>query len=403
MDGGTTPRQGTKARGATHTTEKNRVHLMNESSEAPGRTILRDGKRYLFFSGYSYLGMSHVPGFKDLIKEGVDRYGVLFPSSRISNTPLDIYAHLEQYLSQLTGREATVTYASGYLACQALGDVLKSYGQILVAPDTHPAIGVAPTVEITAGNHTVIDNRGGTHGAVVADHAAYNGLTAWPAAVLEYVQLSPHDHFIIVMNSANPLTGQIHDFTWLQHLPRHKRFTLCIDDSHGIGWLGEHGEGIASALIHSPQVEYILTYSLAKALHIPGGAISCPLAWAERLRKAAYYTGSTPMAPAFAHTLLHAGPLYEVQRAALMHNLSLMKKLSGAEEKLIPTDIPVFLMGNDRTTDGSRIVQYLEDNGVIVSSFAYPDPMGIRINRLVISSLHKESDLQAVVDLLKKA
>jgi 8-amino-7-oxononanoate synthase len=370
-----------RLRGTEKLTQKN---MMAESSEAmqwrgsgaPGRTMVREGRTYLFFSGYSYLGMSHVPAFKDLVREGIDQYGVLFPSSRISNTTLDVYAHLEHYLSQLTGRDATVTYASGYLACQALGDLLKSYGQVLVAPGTHPAIGVSPTIDL-----------GSVTGVCLKS-------AAWPQAVLEHVERGPHDHFILVSNSVNPLTGTVDDFGWLQHLPRNKRFTVCIDDSHGIGWMGEQGEGIASTLPHLPQVEYILVYSLAKALHIPGGAISCPQDWAGRLRESPFYTGSTPMVPAFAHTLLQAGPLYEVQRVALMHNLSLMRGLVGGIDQLIPTDIPIFLI------QGPQTAIYLEQNGVLISSFAYPDPHGTPINRLVISALHKESDLQRVVELL---
>jgi 7-keto-8-aminopelargonate synthetase-like enzyme len=54
----------------------------------PGRTALIKGKEYLFFSGYSYLGMQQVPEFAALVKEGIDKYGWLFPSSRISNTRL---------------------------------------------------------------------------------------------------------------------------------------------------------------------------------------------------------------------------------------------------------------------------------------------------------------------------
>lgn len=356
----------------------------------PGRTMVREGKTYLFFSGYSYLGMSHVPAFKDLVKEGIDQYGILFPSSRISNTTLDVYAHLEHYLSRLTARDATVTYASGYLACQALGDLLKGYGQILVAPGTHPAIGVTTTLPLAKAGE------GATAVGMQADTTA----AAWPQAVIEHVERSPHDHYILVSNSVNPLTGTVHDFRWLEHLPRHKRFTVCLDDSHGIGWMGEQGEGIASTLPHLPQVEYILVYSLAKALHIQGGAISCPQAWAGRLRESPFYTGSTPMVPAFAHALLHAGPLYEVQRAALMHNLSLMKRFVGVGKKLIPTDMPIFLIADDVTAHGDRTAAYLEQNGVLISSFAYPDPNGTPINRLVISALHKESDLQRVVELL---
>ena len=68
-------------------------------NDTPGRTAIANGKEYLFFSGYSYLGMSHVPEFAELIKEGIDKYGWLFPSSRISNTQLELFTQFEAKLS----------------------------------------------------------------------------------------------------------------------------------------------------------------------------------------------------------------------------------------------------------------------------------------------------------------
>ncbi len=69
---------------------------MIEFKSTPGRTCMIDGKEFLFFSGYSYLGMNHVKKFKDFVKEGIDKYGILFPSSRISNTRLKLYEKFEK-------------------------------------------------------------------------------------------------------------------------------------------------------------------------------------------------------------------------------------------------------------------------------------------------------------------
>jgi hypothetical protein len=187
------------------------------------------------------------------------------------------------------------------------------------------------------------------------------------------------------MDSVDPLRGDIHDFVFLQDLPRNKRFTVLIDDSHGIGWMGEHGEGIASSLMHLPHVEYILVYSLAKALHVQGGAVSCPQAWADRLRKSPFYTASTPMAPAFAHALLQGGPLYEVQRARLVHNKTLL-----TAPFLEPTPLPVFLCKK------AGMGAFLESRDILISSFAYPNPDGDLLERVVLSALHLPEDLVAL-------
>jgi 7-keto-8-aminopelargonate synthetase-like enzyme len=108
-------------------------------SNNPGRTAIVNGKEHLFFSGYSYLGMNHVPGFVELVKEGIDKYGFLFPSSRISNTQLDLFNEFEAKLSAITGMEATVCFSSGFLAGRAVADMYQGE-DYTCAPQTHPAI-----------------------------------------------------------------------------------------------------------------------------------------------------------------------------------------------------------------------------------------------------------------------
>src|SRR5689334_11970032 len=85
-------------------------------TEKPGRTAIINNEKYLFFSGYSYLGMQHVPEFIELVNAGIDKYGWMFPSSRISNTRLKLYEECEALLSSITGVEETVLVSSGFTA-----------------------------------------------------------------------------------------------------------------------------------------------------------------------------------------------------------------------------------------------------------------------------------------------
>src|SRR5437868_6302076 len=103
---------------------------MFEFQKTPGRTCIIDNKEYLFFSGYSYLGMNFVDEFISLVKDGMEKYGVLFPSSRISNTRLKLYEEFEVHLSSLTGFDETVSFSSGYLAGRTIAEILSSYKNI---------------------------------------------------------------------------------------------------------------------------------------------------------------------------------------------------------------------------------------------------------------------------------
>ncbi len=106
--------------------------------KVPGRVAFVNGKEFSFFSGYSYLGMHQVPEFISLVKEGIDKYGWLFPSSRISNTQLSLFRECEISLSSITGMEDTVLVSSGYMAGQLATSLWKE--KIINLDPSHPSI-----------------------------------------------------------------------------------------------------------------------------------------------------------------------------------------------------------------------------------------------------------------------
>ena len=236
--------------------------------ETPNRIAIINGKEYLFFSGYNYLGMHAVPEFAALVKEGTDKYGWLFPSSRISNTRLKIFEETETLLSSITATEETVLVSSGFLAGRLATTIFKN--NITNLQPSHPAI--KRVNESTAENIFAVD-------------------------AVETLNASITDFSFINNNSTNKL--------------------IIIDDSHGIGLIGSNGEGISQRLPQNEQTKYILTYSLSKALHINAGAVSCSKEIAALLRMQHEYTSSTAPSPALLYAFINGQHIYAEQRVSL--------------------------------------------------------------------------------------
>jgi len=340
---------------------------MFQLKNTPGRTCIVDEKEFLFFSGYSYLGMNHVKEFKDLVKEGIDRYGILFPSSRISNTRLKLYEAFENRLSKITGLQDSVSFSSGYLAGKTISDILSSYKTIFVAPGTHPAISIEITQKIKGVN-----------------------FNDWKNKVVDLINSSPEDEFVILSDSVDILKAEVHNFSFLENIDPVKKIILLIDDSHGMGILGKNGEGIIAELPKKENTEYIISYSLSKAFNIEGGAVSCSKIWSNKLRQHPNYTGSTAISPSLMHAFIKSKKIYALQRKKLIKNITSLKKQLPPAIVNHDFNIPLFVCANENAEN------LFYKNGIVISSFGYPHPSSPKINRIVINALHTKKDIKKV-------
>lgn len=338
---------------------------MFQFNDTPGRACRVDGKEFLFFSGYAYLGMNHVKKFTGLIKEGIDKYGILFPSSRISNTRLKLYAKFESRLSEITGMEDTVSFSSGYLAGNTISGILSSHKNIFVAPGTHPAINIEIPQKTKSSN-----------------------FNEWKNEITALINSSDENEFILLSDSVDVLKAYVHNFSFIKNIDPSKKIVFLIDDSHGIGILGDHGEGIISQLPKKGNVEYIISYSLSKAFNIEGGAVSCSTKWTNILRQHANYAGSTAISPSLMYAFINSKKLYLSQRDKLLKNITYFKKHLPDNVETHAFDIPVFICCNENAENS------FYKKKAIISSFGYPDPSSPKINRIVINALHTKKDIQ---------
>ncbi|MGB3589041.1 MAG: aminotransferase class I/II-fold pyridoxal phosphate-dependent enzyme [Tunicatimonas sp.] len=339
----------------------------------PGRTIITEGKERLYFSGTSYLGIHKNIVFQEVLRDGFRQYGTGYSSSRSSNVQLAIYEEAETWLANFTHAPSALTFSSGYLAGQALIHHLDQSSQFLYAPQTHPALW-----------RNEQDNSSGEYHRWVSHLEAKVGYN--------------HREVIIVANSVDPLYARAHSFDWVAHLPDHIKITLVIDDSHGLGVLGERGEGIYATVkkLVPKNVSLVVVGSIGKALGVPGGVVLGDATLIQLLKKSPYFTAASPVVPAYLYAMLRAEKLYPVLFAQLrtnvLHFQSLIKENSIF--RYFGT-YPVFYSADQNLCDALS-------EKCVLSSFPYPNPDSDCITRVVISALHTQSDLDTLGQLFSE-
>ncbi|MDJ1500959.1 aminotransferase class I/II-fold pyridoxal phosphate-dependent enzyme [Xanthocytophaga agilis] len=339
----------------------------------PDRVIQTEGKEFLYFSGTSYLGISRNPNFQGYLQEGITQYGTNYSSSRISNIQLDIFEETEQYLATYVKTEAALTFSSGFLAGQAIVRMLQTEGELFYAPRTHPALWTSNS-----------------------DPSFLSSYQEWIEHICNTTEESTSSPLVFLTNSLDPLYGESYDFSWLQHLSTHKRFILVVDDSHGIGVIGNDGNGIAEQIPSLPHVEVIIVGSIGKALGIPGGVVAGNTQRIAQLKKSPFFTAGSPIPPAYLYAFLQAKGLYQDLRKKLFENIELFQQetLSLQLFQSFP-NYPVFY------TQHNTLYDSLYQHQILISSFPYPSPYHPYITRIILNASHTQEDIYQLINSLK--
>jgi 8-amino-7-oxononanoate synthase len=301
----------------------------------------------------------------------MDQYGVVYPSSRISNTALDLYAKTEEAFARFTHTEEAACFSSGFLSARTAVEVVKQEMNVYYQPHTHPASAAADGLK------------------PIPPEQSWTDFLNERSSANEF-------QFALAADSINPTPGHVNDFSFLQTTPATFNITLIIDDSHGIGWLGENGGGIRSLLQLPSSIELLLNFSLSKAFHINGGVICGSRKWLSAVRTHVNYTTSTPLMPSLAYAWLHAHDLFQQQREILLQNIDYLQKLTTNNTFVATEGTPVFVLAK------KGIAPYLLQHNTIISSFAYPHPASDPVNRVVVNALHLRSDLEKLAQLIEQ-
>lgn len=328
--------------------------------------------QHLSFSGTAYLGIPHLPEFREYLLDGIQRWGTHYGGSRLSNAAPGIYQEAENFLAGMVGAPSSLLFSSGTLAGQILLKAITEEAGLFLAPGVHPALWQDTGPQAT-------------HFIEWADFVVGLCTTSGPPVAL-------------LANSVDPIGVRTFDFSFLSHIPIRRRVILVVDDSHGFFLMGKNGKGIYPSIAPLSGIEVLVISSLGKAASIPAGIVLGPENWIEKIKKAPFFGGASPAPPAYVHALLAAETLYERQRTRLKALLDyFILHLPPSPTLHFMPGFPVF-----RIEDPIK-VQALQAAGIEFSAFSYPTPSDPTVSRIVVNAAHTKEGLDAVLNALSKS
>ncbi|WP_411273597.1 aminotransferase class I/II-fold pyridoxal phosphate-dependent enzyme [Daejeonella sp.] len=327
-------------------------------------------KEKSFFGGTAYLGIPFNEKYKQLVFEGIDRYGINYGASRNNNVSPDVFCTAEAEAAKRCGAEASIILSSGYLAAQLVIQHHFQKCKFIYAPDTHPALWIGKP------------------------NPPRMSFGEWAVQAVEEINGSD-EAVLLISNSLNNLIPEIYDFNWLKKIIPGKKVTLLVDDSHGIGITGEKGEGVYSWIPKIPHTEIIVIASMAKALGVDAGVILGTNKSIKKFRTSPVYAGASPPVPGVLYAYVNALSIYQEELKKLRDNIKFFTSLiKHRPEVLYITNFPVFLI------DDAHAVTDFASKGIQISSFAYPDPTGKVLNRVVLNSGHNKVELKGLAEAI---
>ena len=360
---------------------------MIELNGAVSNYVQLSGKRYSFFSGNNYLGLSNHPEIKQAAKNSIETYGLNFAAARQTTGTSTIHLQLEKELSAFKNKEDTVVFASGYLGNSILLHALKDqYTDIFTDEAGHPSIfdGIPrDSRQIHFYKHGNVEH------------------------LEDLLRKNKDRRALIITDGIFALTGDIGPIDEIHSLAEKYRALLVVDDAHATGVLGENGQGTPE-FFHLQDVPGIYqTETMSKALGVYGGFISADSIIINRIRESSRaYLASTSLPPPIVSAASTAVKLIIQQPRLRSGLLQKARELREGVVKLgfftneAPTPIiPVFFNSRDKARNLSG---YLKENGIIVPYINYPVNMDKFMVRITVSVNHSIDQIAELLNTLKR-
>ena len=357
-----------------------------------GRALSLDGRPVLNFGSCGYLGLEFDPRLQAGVSEAVRRYGTQFASSRIY-MQAPPYAELEHRLGEMFGGHVLVapTTTLGHVA--ALPVLVGPQDAVIMDQQVHQSVQMA--VDHLRCQGTVIK---------MIRHSDINQLEA---------VLAQHAGHARIWYLADGVYSMYADIAPLEQLAallqREERLHLYIDDSHGVGWTGQHGRGPTLDRLGSHE-RVVVAASLCKSFAAGGAAVVFPNAELKRRVRAVggpmIFSG--PVQPpmlgaALASARIHLSPeLHDLQRA-LRERIELCTQLLSQHGiDLASNDgTPICFVPIGRPELAREVARRLLDEGFFTNAATYPAvPIRQAGVRFMLTLHHRPSDIQHLVAAL---
>ncbi|MCC8906598.1 glycine C-acetyltransferase [Curtobacterium sp. GD1] len=352
--------------------------------------IEADGAPLLNFCANNYLGLADSTDLVDAAKDALDRWGYGMASVRFICGTQDLHLDLERRVSAFLGTEATILYSSCFDANGGLFEVLLGPEDAIISDELNHA-SIIDGVRLSKAQRYRYRNRD------VQDLEA------------QLVAAGDARFRAIVTDGVFSMDGSIAPLAEICDLADRYDALVIVDDSHAVGFVGEHGRGTPELCGVADRVD-VYTGTFGKALGgASGGYVASRQEIVDLLRQRSRpYLFSNSLAPVIAAGTVAALDLIERSddaRERLRANAARFRSLmTDAGFELLPGEHPIVpVMFHDAALT-ARIADEMQARGIYVTAFSYPvvpkDRARIRVQ---LSAAHTEEQVRRCVTAFTEA
>ena len=354
-----------------------------------GRIARVDGQEVINFASNDYLGLAGNADIAQALADGALHWGAGSGASHLVSGHLTPHDQLENEIAAFTGFERALTFSTGYLANLAVTPTLAGRGDAVFADKLNHA-SLIDAMQLAKAN-----------GAEVQRYP-HNDV----AALERQLAASDAARKVIVTDAVFSMDGDLAPLPLIFELAERHDAWLVIDDAHGFGVLGPHGEGSLAhfRLPASPRI--LLMGTLGKAAGVGGAFVAGSATAIEYLlQKGRSYIFTTAAPPAIACALsksLHIIRSGDALRANLMTRIAQLRD-GLAWRPLLPsaTAIQPYIVGANETA--VALSKALWDRGLWVPAIRPPTvPKDTARLRISVSAAHTAGDIDHLLSALKE-
>jgi 8-amino-7-oxononanoate synthase len=354
-----------------------------------GAETVIDGRVYVNFASYNYIGLNGHPEIASAAKAAIDRYGTSVSASRPVSGERPLHRELERALADIHGTEDSVALVGGHST-----------------------------------NVTVIGHLLGHNDVIVHDALIHNSIVQ--GAILSGARRVPYPHLdheaadrllgetrprggraLLVIEGHYSMDGDVPDLPAFIGAARRHHAWLMVDEAHALGVLGPRGFGIADRFGVDPSDVDVWMGTLSKSLVSCGGYIAGSKELVDYLKLVAPgFVFSVGMAPSAAAAALAALEVLKREpervrrlndRAALFLRLAREGGLD-VGGSIGASIVPVITGSSIRA---GRLAQAMFRRGINVQPILYPAvPERAARLRFFVTATHTEEQIRDTVSIL---
>jgi 8-amino-7-oxononanoate synthase len=350
--------------------------------------IATNNQQYLSFCSNDYLGLANHPYLIKTMQEATGHAGVGSGASNLITGHHRYHDELEKQLAQFVDMPAALVFSTGYMANIGVLGALAGRGDAIFADKL---------------NHACL-NDGSYYSLAEFHRFAHNDVVA----LEKLLKTSQAKRKIIAVDAVFSMDGDLGPLTEYLALCEQYDAYLYVDDAHGFGVLGEHGQGSLNHLrLKSPRI--IMMATLGKAAGVAGAFVAGEQVVIDYLiQTAKSYVYSTPAPPALSATLsasvklIEQGDHLRSQLRLLMATLKTHLALN--KWQLMPSDTAVqpLLVGSNH--DVLALSEYLQTKDILVPAIRPPTvPKNTARLRISLSAGHTEANIIQLAQTINEA